>query len=74
MTANGKLSLPDMIVEVHELTHLPEIEILEAIYEQWPTRHDEFSTSQAKLLAQLMQRRASETKSYRPRPVLIPRR
>ena len=50
------MNLYELVKEVNEKTHLGEMEILELVRRNW-NRTSEFSTTQAKLLVRLIEKR-----------------
>ena len=59
------MTLPEMIDEVYEKTHVPMIEVLRMIEANWPG-HDQFSMTQANLLISLIDRKKREMKLCEP--------
>jgi len=65
LVGSGKvaaMTLPEMIDEVYEKTHVPMIEVLNLIEANWPG-HDRFTTTQANLLIGLIDRKKQEMQS-----------
>ena len=55
------MTLPEMIDEVYEKTHVPMIEVLNLIEDNWPG-HDRFTMTQANLLISMIDRKKKEMK------------
>jgi len=51
------MTLADVVQEVHEKTHVPQIEILEIIRKNWP-KLTEFKPTQVRLVVNLIERKA----------------
>ena len=56
------MTLPEMIDEVYENTHVPMIEVLNLIEDNWPG-HDTFTPTQCNLLVSLIGRKKQEMQS-----------
>ena len=56
------MTLPEMIYEVYEKTHVPTIEILNLIEDSWPGR-ERFTPTQCNLLVSLISRNKQEMQS-----------
>ena len=56
------MTLPEMIDEVYEKTHVPQIEVLNLIETNWPG-HETFTPTQCNLLVSLISRKKQEMQS-----------
>ena len=56
------MTLPEMVDEVYEKTHVPMIEVLSLIEDNWPG-HDTFTPTQCNLLVSLIGRKKQEMQS-----------
>ena len=57
-----RMTLPDMIDEVYEKTHVPQIKVLNLIETNWPG-HETFTPTQCNLLVSLISRKKQEMQS-----------